>query len=390
MSFVVHSIQFNSEADHSVLNMRLDGDRTLPRPEWRNGVCHRPRDSPAGYIVGTASKQSFRVKVRLQRIDPDGPSEIKVRAVPDEAESGNHVLGSLCESTIRFGPDGISERQSFQLTKHRLADVGVGAWETAWLWQYHGGDSWVTFDRTEHQVFTVLGTPVEPWQQVPFEDDNIRIPWVAALEYACRWAQGARTLDDVAARVTRAIYNLGTSIFQYDCVFPGNSNYGCFALGSFLERLGGGEGRGPAIACGDCACAVTIFANLLGCELWKIDINTVPPDEDDPIADQFRLNPILAIGLKEWGIPCGLTGFSFHSIACKGDLEPNDRLFDACLMVNNNPDPDSADRSPRLPINMRFGSSGSGDYLDRLVHPESRHIIFPEAWGKFRPNIFAH
>jgi hypothetical protein len=392
VSIIIDAIQFNHQPDAAgavALSIRRNGKRSVTRPEWRRGVCHKPEDSPAAYPLTMESSQVCRIRARFRRTDPAGAAAVDVRAIQDDS-CGKNVLGDVGRQKVRFGPDDLSDLQTFELSHHRLAKVGVGVWTVAWLWQYRSRGRWVTFDRTEHRVFTTLGVPVEPWQQEPFQEDNICIPWAEALEYACRWAHGAKTPNEAATAITTQIHYLGSALLQYNCQLPGNGVYGFFSLSSFLDLLSGGAGRGPVVGCTDCSCAVVVFANLLGCDLWKVDINTDPLDGSDPPAPQFKLNPILVIGSTQWGIPCGLTGFGFHSVACKGELTPDDRLFDACLRLDGDADPTAADpnHTPIVPANMRYGSPGSGDYLDRLVHPDSRSLVVAQGWGRLRPNIF--
>lgn len=387
MSTILEAIRFNVPTKPScthVINLRRNGKRIVNLPEWQQGISHKPEDSPVAYQVALSSRRPCRISARFRRIDPSGAKSLTIRAIPDET-MGRNVLGPVSPTEISFEPDHLSHWIPLDLREHQLSGIGVGAWNVAWKWEYRHENCWIVFDRTEHRVFTTLQAPNDPWQQEPFDEANIRIPWVNALEYACRWAQGAKSQDDAAVAITKQLNDLGPSLLEYECVIPGNPVYGFFALTSFLDLLGGGPGRGRTVACTDCSCAVVILANLLGCDLWKIDINTEPLDGEPPPVAQFKINPILAIGSSEWGIPCGLTGFGFHSVACKSELEPDDRVFDACLRVSECP---GESRTPVLPANMRYGSPGSGDYLDRLVAPDSREFVVPQGWGRFRPNIF--
>jgi hypothetical protein len=387
-SIILEALRFNSPtkaASKHVINLRRDGKRALTLPEWQQGVSHKPEDSPVAYQMDLCARQSVQISARFRRTDPSGSRSVTVRAVPDDSV-GRNLLGPIAPTKVLFEENHLSDWVTLDLHEHQLAGAGVGVWNLAWNWDVRHECSWTTFDRSEHRVFTTLRAPQDPWQQDPFNETNIRIPWVDALEYACRWAQGARTQDEAAYAITKQINDLGPTLLEYECgVTPGNSVYGFFRLTSFLDLLNGGPGRGRTVACTDCSCAVVIFANLLGCELWKIDINTEPIDGSPSPAPQFEINPILVIGSSAWGIPCGLTGFGFHSVACKSELEPDDRVFDACLRVAECP---GETRNPVLPANMRFGTRGSGDYLDRLVAPAARDLAIPQGWGRFRPNIF--
>lgn len=387
MPIILDAIRFNipqkSTSAH-VLNLRRSLTTPQRLPEWQRTLSQTPEQSPVGYQIALASRRPCQISARFRRVDPDAPGSMTVRAIADES-MGRNILGPVASKEIQFRPDHLSNWVTFDLREHHLSSVGVGVWDITWKWEYHQEKSWYTFDSSQHRVFTTLKAPQEPWQQQPYTNTNVCMPWIDALEFACRWAQGARTEDEVAIAITRQINQLGPALIEYECGIPGNAIYGYFQLSSFLDLLRGGPGRGHTVACTDCSCAVVAFSNLLGCNLWKIDINTDPLDDSAAPAPIFRINPILVIGSNDWGIPCGLTGFSYHSVACKGELDPDDRVFDACLRVSQVP---GKTEHPVLPANMRYGSPGSGDYLDRLVAPEDRGIVIPQGWGRYRPNLY--
>jgi hypothetical protein len=177
--------------------------------------------------------------------------------------------------------------------------------------------------------------------------------------------------------VTREVYNLGPNVIEYDCPNLGSTHYiivGEFDCTAFLDRLSGGIGSGHYVNCRDCATIVSTFANVLGCDLSQSMMGTN--------SDVFFLNPMLAIGCNTWHPGCTSWDghyFSWHEVAWKGACTSDDEIFDACLQVDGDADPTSAPHTPLLPINMRFGNPGDGEYRDRLAAPpiENRQCCEP-------------
>jgi hypothetical protein len=116
---------------------------------------------------------------------------------------------------------------------------------------------------------------------------------------------------------------------------------------------------------------VSTFANVLGCDLWQ---SRMKPQT----GWTFDLNELLAIGSNVWQTACGWGDFTYHEVAWKGGCTANDPVWDACLQVDGDADPTSAPHTPLQPVNLRFGTPGSLEYLDRLVKPASRPNCVPQ------------
>jgi hypothetical protein len=169
--------------------------------------------------------------------------------------------------------------------------------------------------------------------------------------------------------VTQRVYGLGPSIVEYDCPGGGFSWYssGSFSCAAFLDLLAGGPGLGKYVNCSDCATIVSTFANAVGCDLWQ-----------SRMGYYFDLNPLQAIGSNVWQTACGWGSFSYHEVAWKDGCTANDPVWDACLQVDGDADPTSAPHTPLLPVNLRFGTPGSLEYLDRLVTSATRPACQPQ------------
>lgn len=380
MSIRLEAIQFNHDptsATKDALNLRTDASQFVTVPEWRRGVTVLPEDSPVAYAIEETAGRSLTIGVKLERLDSQ-INKAWVRAVDANLEPpgrpgclgfllrlihrilralfGN-VLGEVKARQVTFLPTGETAFESFKL-KHTRIDR-VGRFTTEWKWQYrlNPGDAWTDFDTSAHRVYVLLRLPSGPWQQAPWAAGNTQLPWTAVLDYACMWAHGTTDADDAAGRITRAVYELGPGLVEYDCPGGGSSQYswGGFDCTAFIERMRGGVGNGQYVNCSDCATIVSTFANAIGCDLWQSRMGW-----------GFDLNPLLAIGSGVWQTACNWGGFSYHEVAWKGACTATEEVFDACLQVDGDVDPTAAPHTPLLPVNMVFGVPGDGLYRDRL------------------------
>jgi len=431
MSLQLQSITFNHDptsAQNDAVNIRHNASTFSPVPEWQRGISTSSADSVAAYALQETLGNRLTIRVELTRTNPR-LTAATVRAVPISSPSPtppppvwwpywpipyyppyyywtyygpytlwpvvsytaaaasppSSVLGSVKSRQVQFQAGQESIELLFELQNPRLWTRGVGTHPVTWLWQYRLGGTllWQNFALTRHKIYTILTLPTDPWQQAPFNLSNTQLPWTEVLDVACDWAYGAKTLDEAAARITRAVYDLGDSSLRYGCELGGFTQYTdlfypYFYCSEFLEYLNGGIGRGGLINCTDCATIVSTFANILGCDLWQARMGA-----DFPV---FATNPIRAIGYDKWGSACGFAGFSMHEVAWKGACSVDDELFDACLELDGGSDPTRPPHVPRLPLNMRFGKPGDGHYRDRLAapHDNARELCAPQQGSRRR------
>lgn len=408
MSVSLEAIKFNhdpSAGSVDALNIRRNATQTVPVPEWRTGVSVNPEDSPAAYSIDDTRGHTLTIQANFRVTEP-GISTLEIRAVDAvvdppgppgcarwlwqiiraliRAATGN-VLGEVKARQVTFGgANGVSGFHTFELQNVRLWNVGVGARTTTWTWQYRaGGGAWTDFATTSHRIYSVLKVPTAPWSQQPYVNLNTSLPWTEVLDKACTWAGLAGDLDAAAAAVTRRVYNLGPSVITYDCGGGGGTHYavGGFNCTAFLERLHGGPGLGEFVNCTDCATIVSTFANALGCNLWQSRMES-----------SFELNPMLGIGSAVWEPCCASWGwsgkFSYHEVAWKGACDVNDAVYDACLKVDGDNDPTAPPHTALLPVNLRFGNPGDGDYRDRLATPVGRPKCNPNPLTRKRRTVY--
>lgn len=410
MSVQLLAIKFNHDpasANNNALNIRKNASQFVNVPEWQRGLSVNPEDSPVAYAIKETQGNTITIQAKFRRTDPTIQS-VEVRAVDPTVNppkpSGclniilwiirsiiralfGNVLGEAKARQVTFQASGDdSNYETFELEHVRLWDTGIGIRTTKWQWQYRiqSTDPWTNIDISQHKIYSVLEIPKEPWQQSPYNSSNTQLPWTDALDYVCQWAFLTNQRDDVAARVTKAIYDLGPSVIEYDCPGGGGPAYSTnwpqqtFDCTAFLERLGGGNGNGEYVNCMDCGTIVTSFSNLLGCELWS-----------SRMASSFELNEILAIGSSIWQTACGWSSFNYHEVAWKGACDIDDEVFDACLQVDGDSDPTTAPHTALLPTNMRFGNTGDGDYRDKLAAdtPSGRPNCNPQPGTRKRRSI---
>jgi hypothetical protein len=410
MGVVLDAIKFNHDpnsATADALNIRRNATQPVTVPEWRNGVTVNPEDSPAAYAQNATRGRTLTIQAQFHRTDRE-LTTVSIRAIDADASppdrggclgwllyliwliiralAGN-VLGDVRARTVTFPASGQTGFETFKLTGVRLWKVGVGVRTTNWRWQYRTGSSgvWTDFASTSHRIYVLLDVPTSPWQQAPHQPGNVQLPWTDVLDYACAWASGAMTADDAACKVTAAVFNLGPGTVRYDCPGGGSTHYASpgFDSTAFLERLRGGPGNGAYVNCTDCATIVSTFANAVGADLWQSRMGW-----------GFALNPIHAIGSPLWEPAClssgyGWTGsFSYHEVAWKGACGATDELFDGCLQVDGDADPTTPPHTPLLPVNLRFGNPGDGDYRDRLATPAGRASCNPQPGTRTRRTLF--
>ncbi len=401
MAINLEAIKLNHDptsATHDALNIRRDATTFVDVPEWRRGVSVNPEDSPAAYSIGDAGHNQLTIQAQFS-VTRDAPRSVDIRAVDPTVDppgqSGcigwflrliaiiiralfGNVLGEVQAQTVTLPPaGGTTPFITFRLINGRLGSSGVGIRTTTWRWQYRrsGTSSWTDFATSTHRIYVVLATPTAPWQQQPYASSNTQLPWTSALDQACSWAVLKTDRVSASSAVTRAVNDLGPSRIRYDCPGGGSTHYGG-DLTAIIDRIRGGVGRGQYVNCSDCATFTSTFANVLGCDLWQSQMGW-----------GFGLNAGLAIGWPTWE-PTFPGGFNYHEVAWTGACDRADRVYDACLEVDGDADPTSAPHTALLPVNMVFGSPGTGQYLDKLVPPATRAACVPQTYTRQRRTVY--
>jgi hypothetical protein len=436
MSLVLTAVQFNHDpasSKDSALNIRKNASAFLPVPEWRRGATLTPESSVAAYSIEDTVGQMIKIKASFRRMDPRLTSA-EVRAMASAATpfpvwwpqwlfqqyamtptfyypyslyalyagiyqylfetvsaTASRVLGDVKPKRVQFGADGQTGLETFELVAPQLDRVGVGIHTLRWAWQYRrgAGDVWENIGESSHRIYALLRKPTAPWKQMPFRAANTQLPWTDVMDYACQWASGARDVEDAGQQVTRNLFDLGSSLIEYDCAGGGNCHYATpvgagFDCTAFLGLLRGGPGNDRYVNCTDCATIVSTFANVLGCDLWQSRMGTLVP----PGIIFFGVNPIMSIGSNGFSLPCGWPGFTYHEVAWTNNCRADDEVYDACCQVNGTADPSRAPRIPLLAAGLRFGAAGDGQYRDRLASPAARAVCEPRPSTRVRRIVF--
>ena len=340
MQVSLEAIQFNhhpTTAATGAFNIRRNETQTVTLPEWRRDSCSNPECAPAAYVISSLPSP-LTIKARFSSPDLKD-QEVEVQAV---APAGD-VLGKLETSLVRFDGDGQSEFVTFELQNARLASAGISANNTKWTWQFRVSTSagWTEFQQTSHRIYAVLAKPTEPWVT--------ELPWTEVLEVACNWAAGAKDEPKAATMITEQIYALGKGsqkrVTYSRLPTYANKKFDCTG---FLHFLRDGVGQGQTVNCDDCATIVSTFANILGCDLWQ-----------SGMGNDFRTNYIFIIGDSRWR----RTGFPRHAVAWKDECSESDPLYDACLQIDGDGQPDDNQTTKDiLPANLLFGPLGKNLY----------------------------
>lgn len=325
------------------LTIRKNYGSDISVPEWVPGKA-LPEDAPCAYALSLIEGKTPTIQVELE-IPTSTTRTTMIQA------TGGGILGAIDPTPVTFG-SGTSVTITLYLSHQTLAEGGVQRADVTWNWQYQDGSTWKDMAATKHRVYAILEKPCTPWKQTP-NRTNQQLPWTDVLDYACTWAAGAKSIDDVLNKVTVEV-NSGIEL-EYDTksgasVYTGKYNgISYFLCTQFIAYLKDKTGNGKIVNCTDCATIVTTFANILGTDVME-SIMTSDPN----ISAGFSCNEILAIGTAVWEVPFGW-GFSYHEVAWTGPGCITDYLYDACLQYDTGPNPwGPGPHTPGFPVNVQF------------------------------------
>lgn len=343
-------------------------------PEWKRSPIKR---DPAAY-----ARDAITGPVTIKAKFSGGPANatVNVRAVdataPPQQQPGcggfiawliqklvQAIFGTNSEvaaAPVSFNGSGNSGLVSFQLNAPWLTPQGyVSKRNVTWRWQYEQNGVWTDFDTSDHTIYVTLALPNAPWVQ---SGDASQLPWAIALDQACTWAVLAKTLDDVAAFITRGVNRVPNVSYTPSTLFV-DFITGNYELQAYLAALAGGSFQ---MNCTDCADAVTTLSNLLGCTLAEGQFGTLNTKTFLTLSG----DPNVAGDWVQWN-------WGYHEICWQNDFSSN-TCWDGCLQLDmsNNPGTHVA----QLPVKMPFDIGSPNDYKQRLIasgpgtqHPPVRH-----------------
>jgi hypothetical protein len=366
----VDEVHFNHDVGNATadaLTIRKGpGGNPVQAPEWRRGF---PPESAA--YASAPLGPTVTIKARFSGGPPGGTKQIRaLDAYVEPSDPGGclgwlvilivkliraifgNVLGDAAEKTVAFDANGMSGLETFTLVNHKLKTASVGIRTTDWKWQHRKGQGkgskWVTFDTTQHRIYTVLDMPTAPWTQGA--GNNTQLPWIDALDKACAWATGASTKDAASAAITRAVNTQPLQSYTPSTLF----GFSTYHLSSYLGQLNGGAPF--QLNCTDCADAVTTLSNLVGCDLWEGRFFNM-------VTRKFLTlngNPAIEADWVSWS-------WGYHEICWLGAIGQFASVYDGCLQLDMDDNYGDLVHDPLHPIKMTFGTTDPAHYKYRLI-----------------------
>jgi len=387
ISVILKSVSFCHDptgASNCALPIRKDATENVNVPEW-DANKKEAKDSPAAYAIAPASLSTVTIRAKFVVVN----SSTDPVVVSIKADDGG-ILGAVDPFTLTCGPGSQEFDQLIELTNQTFAPnkatrsaretpggaapplrqtvYPVTRADVSWTWKYlaPGAVTYSDLLSTKHRIYTLLDIPTAPWSLAP-NRDSLYLPWTAALDYACNWANGATDRTGAATNITQTV-NAGLGL-TYESV----SGYGVytatvwwesqFRLTDFLNFVQGvTPNPGSVVNCTDCASIVTTFANLLGCSLTETLLaGTYSPHIPPPQTTGFLCNEIITLGSTAWAYPFSpANAFVFHEVATEQDPMVFNHVYDACLQVDSSGDPwawPTGTHTPALPVRMDFDTN---------------------------------
>lgn len=279
-------------------------------------------------------------------------SALDIGTIKSTSES---VIGYPDETNVLFDSKGRSVYcgdnpwTPFSLEEIKLheEEFGVDIYQVFWHWKYReidpktgkpNSETWTSIEIRCIKVYLLLDEPKFPWtaQGVRRRTSPVlNFPWEQALELACLWAKGCKTIDQAAVAVTKSLHAQKAICYQtgpqYVKIYtddaqevlqswnhPGTewrvvSKRRYLNLSRFLRDLADFEGSKHEVNCDDCAYIVASLANLLGCDLWVGRLQGTAANE---LSYGVYLNAFLINQVKEIGGEMTTHGhFNYHTIA---------------------------------------------------------------------------
>lgn len=353
----VSNIEFHHRVPGKIdaVSIRKNAKETWPTPEWQ---ADPPKSGPAVYrlssFTGTRDLM-IRVQFSASR-EVNGTFRIRGNADTDRSM----LLGSTGEISVSF-VNGVMQTEwaDVLLLQHQMAGAGIQKKEIAWDWEYYDpdDDAWVSMLKTSHTIYTILGNVNSPWQRGTDVRLDLSSPWTDILDIIVNSSQfsmgNIRTIDSALSAVTEMVYqNLKLKYGGMSGIsaWGGGQSPVFLDLQSFLSDYP----QIQTVNCQDCAALVTVFANILGCDLRPMIL--VPDD-----GQAFQTEKLLLIGESAWRYPVeekkGEGYFSYHWAAVPRDkagaANSDTPVYDACMKFNNSGTPwDDNQRIPALAEGM--------------------------------------
>lgn len=317
------------------------GEDPRATAQWVRGESNNPEDFPFVIIRGLlplddifvtptfrkdGDEEAFRWSVSctgMERVRPTGFG-VENRSTRFDQPVSDPSIGHIDPVRASF-PAGSTVRTAgrtgFKFRKDDLAWVACRDITLTWS-MTETRTQQVSREETRHRMYVILAPPSLPWSAA-FEDRE-RWLWPEVLDFACNWAEGARTVDEAARMITAALFDLGQADERRGGLrYHGSARYAksWFLCNEFLDHLTG-KAPSSSVNCSDLATILSTFANALGCRLYQAQCG----------------RSIVASPVRVIGSPADPpTRFGYHEIAWDGSSSENDRVWDACLAFSDDP-----------------------------------------------------
>ncbi|MDO4628378.1 MAG: LamG-like jellyroll fold domain-containing protein [Planctomycetia bacterium] len=274
------------------INIRYDGnndcEREAPELAQNDFSDYDPEHGSVGNgeVLYLANKD---VDVYARFVVPPAFAGISLQL---SAFSDTLSINGLYFETIQFGADGVSSGtktiagkdgfvafDTISSTSNSISkEVGSFTWS---ITQINGtllGTEMITFNTAPLTVYTVLDIPKDPWNVEDTISDDMYVPWVTALDYACSWANSQTTPDEAIAEITRKAYSDFGKTY-------GNSSYVKGSKCNLMQIM-----KMPNVDCCAISAVVILFSQVVGIK----DVQYLE------IMGPFQTNSIKLIGTKNW------------------------------------------------------------------------------------------
>lgn len=352
--------------DDATIPLQLNNRSAVSVPEWTSDAAN---ESHAAYRLNALGSKAVKIQATFRTgLEQGFTKEVRCINTSSDGILGNSNVVNVNIKNKKSDPSYVT----FTFDNHKLAKSGIIHVQTELSWEEKNSQGvWQEIARTKHNIYVILQAPELPWS-------TSAKSWVGVLKYACSWAAGATTREQIAEKITTKVN--GSLGLMYD-TGKGASMYTyrtVFYLSMFLNHLEKGL-YSSTVNCTDCATICATFANALGCHLSeKWMYNTITQSG-------FYCNKIQAIGYSAWAKPFN-GAFNYHEVCMMEPLqvidknlsvvENNYKVYDACLHVDGSVDPGSEtkpdkDRISYLPVGMQFSKFGDVDQVSNIQKQES-------------------
>ena len=255
--------------------VRIEEVSFLNRPSGRLLTTHpvvrieKPfeRVQSVGLFPRTRSNGHVGIRLVVRRLDRGLK---KVRLLGRRAP-GTAPIGDVPEIEVSFRTGAVVTITAS--ARHWLPKARMGRHRVTWAWFVRSEGRLKPAGFSTVTVYTTPALPNHPWGRQ--SSNQTAIPWIEALDLACRWAKGSRTVPEANAAITRALYGrhdfkyqLFTSVFTKTSAVAGKRKQYFFRCDEFIESLKKNASQ-KILGCSDTSSIVCTFANLIGGDLGE-------------------------------------------------------------------------------------------------------------------------